>query len=94
MESGAQFEATKAAVQQVEEEFLIKLRDIRTAILAEQERSAASSVLKSELETLRAENEELKKKNAKLEYRVGHVVASMEMLFKRERDMAKGRAEI
>jgi hypothetical protein len=89
LEVGAQYDATKSEVQKVEEEFLLKLREIRAAITAEAQAGGGggnSSLVAvagadKELEALRAENELLKKKNAKLEYRVEHVVDEMMVLY-------------
>jgi len=75
LEVGKSYDATKEAVEKVEKEFLSKLREIRAELANE----GSSS---KELEYLRAENEELKRKNAKLEYRVQHVVANMEKMYK------------
>jgi predicted nucleic acid-binding Zn-ribbon protein len=77
LEVGQSYEATKEAVQKVEYEFLVKLREIRSAL-----RSQGSSLANSkEMEALRLENEQLKRRNAKLEYRVQHVVANLEKLY-------------
>ena len=76
LEAGKQYQATQAAVRKVEEEYLLKLREIREAIAKE---GPADS---KELQALRQENVELKKKNDKLEYRVQHMLESMEMLYK------------
>lgn len=82
LEVGAKYDATKSEVQKVEQEFLLKLREIRAAITAEAQAGAGGGTsliaanigATKELEALRAENELLKKKNAKLQYRVEHVV--------------------
>ena len=79
LESGAKFEATKEEVQKVEQEYLLKLREIRAALTAGG--NVTSSATTKELEALRKENEELKKQNTKLEYRVNHMVHSMETLY-------------
>lgn len=81
LELGATYEATKAAVQKVEQEYLEKLREIRAAIVNEKGGNVTSAATAKELEALRAENKELKQKNKKLEYRVNHVVKSMESLY-------------
>ena len=78
LEAGKQYEATKSAVEKVEEEFLVQLRDIRAAIVSG---GQTSTVDNKELEALRAENKALKERNDKLEYRVKHMVASMEELY-------------
>lgn len=78
LEVGKRYDATKEAVQKVELEFLIKLREIRAAL--QQEGSTAAN--SKELEALKLENEQLRKRNEKLEYRVQHVVANMEKMYK------------
>lgn len=78
LEVGKNYDATKEAVQKVEKEFLVKLREIRSALQEEGTTSANSK----ELEALKQENEQLKKRNTKLEYRVQHVVATMEEMYK------------
>jgi phosphoketolase len=92
LEVGAQYDATKSEVQKVEQEFLLKLREIRAAITAEAQAGGTSSVAvaagsNKELEALRAENELLKKKNAKLEFRVVHVVDEMMVLYDAHKDL-------
>lgn len=81
LEVGAQYDATKIEVQKVEAEFLLKLREIQAALNIEQGGSLLSAAASKELEALRSENEVLKAKNAKLEYRVKHVVDEMEKLY-------------
>jgi cell division protein FtsB len=78
LELGKQYDATKEAVQNIEKEFLLKLREIKSQLESE----GVSNANTKEMETLRAENEELKRKNAKLEYRVEHLVASLEKYYK------------
>lgn len=78
---GASYDATKSEVQAVEEEFLLKLREIKTALNSSGD--AAGAAVKKELERLQQENDALKAKNAKLEYRVKHVVAEMEIMYEK-----------
>jgi hypothetical protein len=95
LEVGEKFDATKAEVQKVEQEFLLKLREIRAAITAEAQAGggagggasslAAGAGATKELEALRAENELLKKKNAKLQYRVEHVVNELVVLHDKQK---------
>jgi len=79
LEEGKTYDATKEAVQKVEQECLVKLREIKAAIEAERNGGGAT-VQSAELDALKAENEALKKANAKLEYRVNHVVSNLEAL--------------
>lgn len=81
LELGKEYDASKEAVRKVEEEFLIKLREIR-ASLAKEGSSAGNS---KELEALREENAVLKKKNAKMEYRIKHMVHNMEQLYRKQK---------
>lgn len=85
LEVGSEYESAKRAVQNVEKQHLETLRTIRAAIVAEQAGgiTSSSSSLSKDLESLKKENEELKRKNAKLEYRVKHMVSSMEELYER-----------
>jgi hypothetical protein len=86
LEVGAAYRATKTEVAKIEEEFLVKLRAIRESIAnsscgAGASGDATAVASSKELEALRAENEELKQRNAKLEYRVQHVVGEMTRLY-------------
>ena len=63
-------------MQAVEQEFLLKLREIREEVA----KGSGGSDTK-ELAALQKENEELRKRNAKLEYRVRHLVASVNQLY-------------
>lgn len=95
LEKGAAFDATKTAVHQVEAECLMKLREIRTALVAEAANTngaagAGGSVVavaasSKELQQLQTENDALKRKIAKLEYRVEHMVSSMEDLYNKNK---------
>lgn len=77
LEMGATFDATQAAVQQVEMDCLQQLRDIRSSLLQGGAGVGASS---KELEALQTENNMLKVKNAKQEYRIQHLVGVVEEL--------------
>lgn len=88
LEVGAKYDATKAAVQAVENEYLLKLREIRAAVTAEAA-SGGSGASSKEVEALRAENEMLQKKNAKLDYRVLHLVLELEALYDKHKALAK-----
>ena len=80
LEVGAKFDATQEDVKKVEKEFLTKLQDIRTTM--DQEKAAGGTAVSSkELQDLKTENEALKKENARLQYRVGHLVKNMEELY-------------
>lgn len=96
LETGNQYEANKAAMEKIEMKHLQTLREIRTALLNEQSATmgvstaaAASSAHadQSGLESLRQENELLKKKMLKLEYRIQHLVSNMEILYEKSTKM-------
>jgi FtsZ-binding cell division protein ZapB len=90
LEVGATYDASKEAIEKVEMEFLIKLREIRAALLLEQQHCATdgssaslSNNTKTIMESLQQENDMLKKKTTKLEYRIQHLVANMEEMYQR-----------
>jgi predicted nucleic acid-binding Zn-ribbon protein len=90
LEVGAKYEATKEAVEKVEMEYLLKLREIRRVLILEQQNvlpgNAASSGSSSNvIESLQKENEFLKAKTVKLEYRIQHLVSNLEELYDRTR---------
>lgn len=91
LEVGAVYQATKEEVQRVEADCLEKLRGIRAALEAEGADAgtgaSSSSSLVKELELVKAENEALKQKNAKLQYRVKHVVDELEKLYNENKAM-------
>ncbi|KAL7569029.1 hypothetical protein ACA910_021311 [Epithemia clementina (nom. ined.)] len=81
LENGRQYEANKAAVEKVQGECLQTLRQVREAFTQPQTNSNGGGmvgvVAPSEVQE---ENEKLKAKVAKLEYRVQHMVSSIETL--------------
>ena len=81
MEVGAGFDATQSAVKAVQAEYLEKVRKIRQSMV-EGSSAAASS---KEFDTLRAENESLKKENLKQEYRIQHLVQVVEDLLEEKK---------
>ena len=88
LETGNQYDANKAAIEEIEMKHLQTLREIRTALLNEQSSIVNASISvqsatngdHSVLESLQNENEALKKKMVKLEYRIHHLVSNMESL--------------
>jgi hypothetical protein len=89
LEVGAKYEATKEAVEKVQMEYLLKLREIRKVLLFEQRNgllgnSAPSGSTSTIIETLQKENELLKAKVAKLEYRIQHLVSNLEEMYDRK----------
>jgi formylmethanofuran dehydrogenase subunit E-like metal-binding protein len=78
LEVGATFDATQAAVQEVQMELLRNLRDIRHAMMESSQGTASSSSV--EMEALKAENAALKQKMAKQEYRIQHLANAVEDL--------------
>jgi predicted nucleic acid-binding Zn-ribbon protein len=77
LEVGAKFEATQKDVKEVEKEFLAKLQEIRETIV----KDAGGTSSSKDMQALKEENDALKKRNAKLEYRVQHLVKTMEELY-------------
>jgi predicted nucleic acid-binding Zn-ribbon protein len=83
LEMGKQYDATQAAVRQVQEEYLLKFRALKAQLEQEQGQMTNNNISSSkELQELRTEYESLKKTNAKLEYRVQHMVTHMESMLK------------
>merc|ERR1712151_183241 len=81
LENSKSFSATQEAVQKVETEMLLKLRDIRESLIASSENgNAITSSSSTEIENLKSENEALKAANERLKYRVKHLVSNMEKL--------------
>jgi hypothetical protein len=93
LEVGNQYDVNKEAIERVEMKHLQTLREIRTALLTEQSNyngniatmasSSSANGDPSIVEALKNENETLKKKIIKLEYRVQHLVSNMEMLYEK-----------
>ena len=79
---GASFDATQAEVKNVESEFLTKLQDIREAMMVQGNGGGGAS--SKEMQALQAENEALKKLNAKLDYRVRHMLKTMNDLYDKQ----------
>ena len=92
LEVGASFDATQAEVQQVESEFLTKLQDIREAMVNVQSNGSGGGSSK-EMTSLQAENEALKKRNAKLDYRVRHMLKTMNDLYDNKQSKASSTAD-
>ena len=94
LEVGAKYDVTKEAVEKVEMEFLSKFREIRRVLLLEQQSAlegngALSGNTSSIIESLQKENEMLKAKTVKLEYRIQHLVSNLEELYDRTRKATK-----
>jgi ubiquinone biosynthesis protein UbiJ len=81
LEQGATYDATRSAVQQVQWDCLQQLRTIRESLTSSNNATASSA----ELKALQEENAKLKARNAKLEYRVQHMVHSMEGLYAKQK---------
>mmetsp|Transcript_7703 Transcript_7703/g.9489 ORF Transcript_7703/g.9489 Transcript_7703/m.9489 type:complete len:107 (-) Transcript_7703:329-649(-) len=80
LEKSKTFEATKSEVQKVQMEMLTQLRTIREALVTSggSGSGGVDAASTKELNSLRDENESLKKQNAKLEYRILHLVRAIE----------------
>ena len=77
LENTQSFKASQDAIQQEQMEMLITLRKIRDALMNGDSNVSSAQDVK-EMEALRKENEELKKKNSKNEYRIKHLIRSIE----------------
>ena len=89
LEVGHTFRATQTEVAKVEADMLIRLRNIRTALVANGgsggaavAEGGAAATSSQEVVTLRSENAELRKKTAKLQYRVEHLVKQVEQMYR------------
>jgi FtsZ-binding cell division protein ZapB len=80
LELGAQFDATRDEVRRIQMEHLEQLRAIRVAML-----EGGTTTSSKELEALRAENELLKQKNRKQEYRIQHLITTVDGLLASEK---------
>lgn len=78
LEKGQKFEATQKAVAAVEADCLKQLREVRAAVAADSGAAASSAAAV-------AEKEALTRKIAKLEYRVQHLLGSMDMLYEKSK---------
>mmetsp|Transcript_37278 Transcript_37278/g.42577 ORF Transcript_37278/g.42577 Transcript_37278/m.42577 type:complete len:103 (-) Transcript_37278:127-435(-) len=87
LEQGLKFDATKLEVERVQMECLEQLRTIRKA-LVESSGAVASS---KEMETLREENAMLKKQSLKKDYRIEHLVSSVEKLLGERKEWRKNK---
>ena len=92
MEEGNKFNVTQDAIRKREEEFLITLREMKESILKDKQAEIAggnnnpgSSSSSNELVSLREENDRLKAKMTKQEYRISHLVTGMEKLFEQQK---------
>jgi hypothetical protein len=85
LEDGAQFQATQAAIREREVEFLDQLKKIKETMAKEQQKQSGSGTGGSgasseEVKALQEENQTLKARLAKNEYRVRHLIEGMEEL--------------
>ena len=80
LEMGVQFDVTRDEVRRIQMEHLEQLRAIRVAML-----EGGTSTSSKELDTLRAENELLKQKHRKQEYRIQHLIATVDGLLASEK---------
>mmetsp|Transcript_2008 Transcript_2008/g.4237 ORF Transcript_2008/g.4237 Transcript_2008/m.4237 type:complete len:102 (+) Transcript_2008:114-419(+) len=86
LEKGAGFQATATEVKKVEAEYLSKLREIR-AVMAKQDGNGGAS--SKEVDQLKEENDKLKAKIAKMEYRINHMTSSMETMYEENKQLKK-----
>lgn len=91
LEVGQEYDATQAAVRDVQIECLTQLRAIQAALVQDGNSTVATTAASASspppphVANLQNENELLRQRNAKLEYRVQHLLASMEVLYNQAR---------
>jgi hypothetical protein len=91
LEEGNKFNVTQDAIRKREEEFLVTLREMKESILKDKQAENAggnnnvASSSSNELVSLREENDRLKAKMTKQEYRISHLVTGMEKLFEQQK---------
>lgn len=73
IEEGKQFDVDKDAIRELKIEMLTKLRALREAFKGDADLNTSSK----EVDRLRLENEELRKKLERNEYRINHLVDSL-----------------
>mmetsp|Transcript_16246 Transcript_16246/g.23901 ORF Transcript_16246/g.23901 Transcript_16246/m.23901 type:complete len:95 (-) Transcript_16246:150-434(-) len=76
LEQGSKYDATKKEVEKVQMEILDQLRTVRKAMV----KSSGAAASSREIEGLREENAALKKQAVKQEYRIDHLVSTVEKL--------------
>ena len=81
LEDGSKFNATQDAIRKREEEFLKTLEEIKATMAQEAASGGASS---EEMEALKKENQALKAKLAKNEYRIRHLIEGMETMLAKQ----------
>jgi hypothetical protein len=97
LETGAQYDVNKAAIERIEMDHLEQLREIRTALLREREGTSTNTTIlngdgnSAAMEALQKENDLLKKKMIKLEYRIQHLVSNMEVLYEKSSPLTSSR---
>lgn len=79
LEKSEGFKVTQSEVQKVQAKCLQQLRDVKAAL----EKDGGSAASAAQTKAIMAEKEALQKKVAKLEYRVQHLVESMEFLYEK-----------
>jgi hypothetical protein len=82
LELGETYKATQSDIQKVQANCLQQLRDVKTA-LENDGGNAAVSTNSAQIEAITAERDALQRKVAKLEYRVQHILESMEYLYEK-----------
>ena len=79
LEKSEGFKVTQSEVQKVQAKCLQQLRDVKAAL----EKDGGNAASAAQTKAIMAEKEALQKKVAKLEYRVQHLVESMEFLYEK-----------
>ena len=84
LEKGEGFAATQKAIQAVQANCLQQLRDVRQAL----DKDGSGAVSSAQTAAALAEKQALEKRVAKLEYRVEHLLSSMEYLYEKAKTAA------
>lgn len=75
MELNQKFTSTQDDIAEVQMGMLRTLREVRAALISNPDQSSSKDV-----ETLRGENEKLKKINSKQKYRIDHLIMTIQEL--------------
>ena len=80
MEKSLSFQATQNAIKEEQMKMLTTLRNIREAMVNNNSSSGLNAMNAKEIEALKKENDDLKKKLEKKDYRIKHLVRAVEEL--------------
>ena len=80
LEKSLSFQATQNAIKEEQMKMLTTLRNIREAMVNNNSSSGLNAMNAKEIEALKKENDDLKKKLEKKDYRIKHLVRAVEEL--------------